>query len=156
MKIKKVSFFFVILCWLYSSAYGQGITGEVIDKATNVPVIGANVSVSGTTGGAITDMAGKFSINLPGGANQLQVTFIGYQKQVISVQPGGSYKIFLEPDVTMIDEVVVVGYGTQKRANLTGSVSTIDTKVLEARPIADEGRGLHGTMPGLSVVVPSG
>jgi len=156
MKIKKVSFFFALLCWLYSSAYGQSITGEVIDKVTNAPVIGANISVPGTSTGAITDMAGKFSLNLPGGAKQLQVTFIGYQKQLIDVQAGGYYKILLEPDVTIIDEVVVVGYGTQKKANLTGSVSTVDTKILEARPIADVGRGLQGTMPGLSVVVPSG
>jgi TonB-linked outer membrane protein, SusC/RagA family/TonB-dependent outer membrane receptor, SusC/RagA subfamily, signature region len=156
MKIKKVSFFFALLCWLYSSAYGQSITGEVIDKVTNAPVIGANISVPGTSTGVITDMAGKFSLNLPGGAKQLQVTFIGYQKQLIDVQAGGYYKILLEPDVTVIDEVVVVGYGTQKKANLTGSVSTVDTKILEARPIADVGRGLQGTMPGLSVVVPSG
>lgn len=156
MKIKKVSFFFALLCWLYSSAYGQSITGEVIDKVSNAPVIGANISVPGTTTGAITDMAGKFSINLTGGANRLQVTFIGYQKQMINVQAGGFYKILLEPDVTVIDEVVVVGYTTQKKANLTGSVSTVDTKVLEARPIADVGRGLQGTMPGLTVIVPSG
>ena len=156
MKIKKVSFFFALLCWLYSSAYGQSITGEVIDKVTNAPVIGANISVPGTSTGVITDMAGKFSLNLPDGAKQLQVTFIGYQKQMIDVQAGGYYKILLEPDVTIIDEVVVVGYGTQKKANLTGSVSTVDTKILEARPIADVGRGLQGTMPGLSVVVPSG
>ena len=156
MKIKKVSFFFALLCWLYSSAYGQSITGEVIDKVTNAPVIGANISVPGTSTGVITDMAGKFSLNLPGGAKQLQVTFIGYQKQLIDVQAGGYFKILLEPDVTIIDEVVVVGYGTQKKANLTGSVSTVDTKILEARPIADVGRGLQGTMPGLSVVVPSG
>ncbi len=156
MKIKKVSFFFVLLCGLYSSALGQSITGEVIDKVSNVPVIGANISIPGTTTGAITDMTGKFSLNLPGGANQLQVTFIGYQKQMINVQSGGFYKILLEPDVTVIDEVVVVGYTTQKKANLTGAVSTVDTKILEARPIADVGRGLQGTMPGLSVVVPSG
>jgi TonB-linked SusC/RagA family outer membrane protein len=156
MKIKKVSFFFALLCWLYSSAYGQSITGEVIDKATNGPVSGANVSVPGTSVGAITDMAGKFTLTLPGGANQIQVSFIGFQKQLVSVQPGGFYKIFLEPDVTLFDEVVVVGYGTQKKANLTGSVSTVDTKILEARPIADVGRGLQGAMPGLSIVIPSG
>ena len=59
-------------------------------------------------------------------------------------------------DLKLIDEVVVVGYGTQKKVNLTGSVSTVDTKVLENRPIADVGRGLQGTTPGLTVLVPSG
>jgi hypothetical protein len=115
MKIKKVSFFFALLCWLYSSAYGQSITGEVIDKVTNAPVIGANISVPGTSTGAISDMAGKFSLNLPGGAKQLQVTFIGYQKQLIDVKAGGFYKILLEPDVTIIDEVGVVVTGRRKK-----------------------------------------
>jgi len=156
MKIKRVLIFFAMLWGLYSFSYGQSITGEVIDKATNEPVIGANVSVPGTTAGTITGVDGKFSFVLPSGVNQIQVTFTGYIKQLISVQPGGSYKIILESDLAMLDEVVVVGYGTQKKANLTGSVSTVDTKVLEARPIADVGRGLQGTMPGLSVVIPSG
>jgi TonB-linked SusC/RagA family outer membrane protein len=156
MKIKRVLIFFAMLWGLYSYSYGQNITGEVIDKTTNEPVIGANVSVPGTTVGTITGADGKFSFVIPAGVSQIQVTFTGYIKQVISVQPGGSYKVILESDLAILDEVVVVGYGTQKRANLTGSVSTIDTKVLEARPIADVGRGLQGTMPGLSVVIPSG
>jgi TonB-linked SusC/RagA family outer membrane protein len=156
MKIKKVSFFFALLCWLYSSAYGQSITGEVIDKVKNEPVIGANITVPGTTAGTISDVNGKFSLNLPAGTTQIQVSFTGYVKQLVSVKAGGSFRILLEPDLALLDEVVVVGYGTQRKANLTGSVSTVDTKVLEARPIADVGRGLQGTTPGLTVVVPSG
>jgi len=156
MKIRRVSIFLALLWWLCSYSYGQSITGEVIDKSNNEPVIGANVSVSGTTAGAITNADGKFSFVLPVGANQIQVTFTGYLKQLIPVQPGGTYKIMLEADVAMLDEVIVVGYGTQKKANLTGAVSTVDTKILEARPIADVGRGLQGTVPGLSVVIPNG
>jgi len=156
MKIRRVSILLALLCWLCSYSYGQSITGEVIDKSNNEPVIGANVSVPGTTAGAITNADGKFSFVLPVGANQIQVTFTGYLKQLIPVQPGGTYKIMLEADVAMLDEVIVVGYGTQKKANLTGAVSTVDTKILEARPIADVGRGLQGTVPGLSVVIPNG
>jgi TonB-linked SusC/RagA family outer membrane protein len=156
MKIKKLSFFFAFLWLLYASASGQSITGEVTDRSNNQAVIGANVTVPGTTIGVLTDGSGRFSLTLPSGATQIQVSFIGYVQQTISVKPSGSYKISLEPDVEMLSEVVVVGYGTQKKANLTGSVSSVDTKVLEARPIADVGRGLQGTMPGLTVVVPSG
>lgn len=158
MKSKKVSIFFALLWLLFSSAaYGQSITGVVIDNSTNQPVIGANVSIPGTNLGAVTDVAGKFSLTLPGGANQIQVSFIGYQTKLVPVKAGGSYTITLEPDVAALSEVVVVGYGTQKKANLTGAVSTIDVaKTLEARPVADIGRGLQGTMPGLSIVVPSG
>lgn len=157
MKIKKVSLLLGFFWWLCVAASGQSINGEVIDKITNEPVMGANVSVPGTSSGAITDVAGKFSFNLPAGSKQIQVSFIGYQRQMVEVKPGGFYKILLEPDVAMIDEVVVVGYGTQKKTNLTGSVSTVDvSKTLEARPISDVGRGLQGTMAGLTVTVPSG
>jgi TonB-linked SusC/RagA family outer membrane protein len=157
MKSKKVSIFFALLWLLFSSAaYGQNITGTVIDKSNNQPVVGANISVPGTNFGAVTDVAGKFSLTLPSGANQIQVSFIGYQTIMVPVKAGGSFTVTLEPDIAALSEVVVVGYGTQKKANLTGSVSSIDAKVLEARPIADVGRGLQGTMPGLSVVVPSG
>jgi TonB-linked SusC/RagA family outer membrane protein len=157
MKSKKVSIFFALLWLLFSSAaYGQGITGVVIDNSTNQPVTGANVSVPGTNIGAVTDVAGKFSLTLPSEANQIQVSFIGYQTKLVPVKAGGSYTITLEADVAALSEVVVVGYGTQKKANLTGSVSSVGAKVLEARPIADIGRGLQGTMPGLTVIVPSG
>ncbi len=156
MKIKKVLFFFALMFWLCSYGYGQSITGEVFEKSNNQPVIGASITVPGTTAGVVTNAEGKFSLTLPQGATQIQVSYIGFLKQVISVKAGGSYKILLEPDMALLDEVVVVGYGTQKKANLTGAVSTVDTKVLEARPIADVGRGLQGTMPGLTVIVPSG
>ena len=157
MKIRRVSIFLALLCWLCSYSYGQSITGEVIDKSNNEPVIGANISVPGTTFGVITNVEGKFSLGLPADATQIQVSFTGYLKQLISVKPGGSYKILLDPDIAILSEVVVVGFGTQKRENLTGSVSTVNVaKTLEARPIADIGRGLQGTMPGLTIVVPSG
>jgi TonB-linked SusC/RagA family outer membrane protein len=157
MKSKKVSFFFALLCLLYSAAYGQSITGEVIDNSSNEPVVGANISVPGTTFGTVTDVAGKFSLTLPGGATQIQVSFIGYRVQLVSVQPGGSYKIMLEPELSILDEIVVIGYGTQRRVNLTGAVSTIDvSETLEARPITDVGRALQGTTPGLIVTTTSG
>jgi TonB-linked SusC/RagA family outer membrane protein len=157
MKIKKVSFFFALLCWLYSYSYGQSISGEVIDKSNNEPVIGANVTVPGTTSGAVTNMEGKFSFELPAGATQIQISFTGYIKQLIRVQAGESYRILLDPDIALLSEVVVVGYGSQKRANLTGAVSTVDVgKALEARPITDVGRALQGTTPGLIVTTTSG
>jgi TonB-linked SusC/RagA family outer membrane protein len=156
MKIKKFTFFLSLMWWLCSSAYGQSITGEVIDKSTSAAIIGANVTVPGTTIGVITDVQGKFSLTLPAGVTKIQVSFIGYMSQTVDVKPGIQVRVLLESDIETLNEVVVVGYGTQKKANLTGSVSSVNAKVLEARPISDIGRGLQGTMPGLSVVVPSG
>jgi TonB-linked SusC/RagA family outer membrane protein len=155
MKIIKAALCLVLIC-LGTAAFGQGITGTITDKSNNTAVVGANVSVVGTTAGSVTDSQGRFSLVLPAGATEIQVSFIGYIKQTVTVKAGGTYNIFLQPDVAFLEEVVVVGYGTQRKANLTGSVSSVDSKVLEARPIADVGRGLQGTMPGLSVIVPSG
>jgi TonB-linked SusC/RagA family outer membrane protein len=157
MKIKKFTFFLSLMWWLCSSAYGQSITGEVVDKSNNSAVIGANVTVPGTLIGTLTDVDGKFSLTLPAGAKQIQVSFTGYIKQTLDVVSGGKYKIILEPDVAVLNEVVVVGYGAQKKANLTGAVSTVDVgKTLEARPITDVGRALQGTTPGLVVTTSSG
>ena len=105
----------------------------------------------------ITDAEGKFSFDLPCGATQIQVSFIGYVKQLVNVQPGGTYRIMLDPEVGELSEVVVIGYGTQKRVTLTGAVSTVDVgETLEARPITDVGRALQGTTPGLIVTTTSG
>jgi TonB-linked SusC/RagA family outer membrane protein len=156
MKIIKAAFCFVLM-WLGVTAWGQGISGVVTDKGSNAPVVGANVSVTGTTAGTITDGQGRFTLVLPAGSSEIQVSFIGYLTQKVSVKAGGTYSILLESDVEFLDEVVVVGYGTQKKASLTGAVSTVDVgKTLEARPITDVGRALQGTTPGLTITTSSG
>lgn len=155
--MKKVFFLLAFMCGLGAYTYGQVITGEVIDKSNNTAVIGANVTVTGTLVGTLTDGQGKFTLTLPAGATQIQVSFTGYIKQSVNVAPGVNYKIVLEPDIAVLNEVVVVGYGAQKKANLTGAVSTVDVgKTLEARPITDVGRALQGTTPGLIVSTSSG
>lgn len=131
----------------------QAISGVVTD-ANGEPVIGASVSEKGTTNGTITDINGKFSLNVKPGA-VLKVTFVGYKPH--EVKATRTMKIILKEDSELLDEVVVVGYGTQKKENLTGAVASVDVnKTLSSRPIADVGRGLQGTTPGLSVVIPSG
>lgn len=129
------------------------VTGVVLD-ATGDPVIGASVVEKGTTNGGITDVNGKFTLNVKAGAT-LKISFVGYQTQ--EVKASRTMKIVLREDTELLSEVVVVGYGSQKRENLTGAVSSVDVnKTLEGRQIPDVGRGLQGTTPGLSVVIPSG
>lgn len=131
----------------------QTVKVTVVDSHGE-PVIGANVIEKGTTNGSITDLNGNAQLTVKNNAI-LQVSFIGYTTQEVKAAP--VLKVVLKDDTEMLDEVVVVGYGTQKKANLTGSVSTVDVnKTLEGRPIADVGRGLQGTTPGLSIVIPSG
>lgn len=131
------------------------ITGTVLD-ATGMPVIGANIMVKGTTNGTITDMDGKFSLDVPKGAT-LVVTYVGYTNQEISVGNQKKLSITLREDSEALDELVVVGYSTQKKVNLTGSVSTVsfDDK-LTSRPVTDVSQMLNGASPGLQIMQSSG
>lgn len=131
----------------------QSITGVVVDARGEV-VIGASILEKGTTNGTITDIDGKFSLNVKSGAT-LVVSYVGFKTQEIKATK--SMKIVLVEDSELLQEIVVVGYGTQKKENLTGAVASVDVnKALSGRPIADTGRGLQGMTPGLSVVIPSG
>ena len=131
----------------------QTISGVVLD-ANNEPVIGASVLEKGTTNGTITDLDGQFKLNAKPGA-LLQFSFIGYQTQTVKAAP--TMKVILKEDSELLSEVVVVGYGTQKKANLTGAVATVDVnKTLDSRPIADIGRGLQGAVAGVNITIPTG
>nr|WP_278703490.1 TonB-dependent receptor [Bacteroides intestinalis] len=129
------------------------VTGLVIDT-NGEPVIGASVVEKGTTNGIMTDIDGKFTLNVQTNAI-LKISFVGYQPQEIKATK--IMKIILKEDTELLDEVVVVGYGTQKKANLTGAVSTVDvSKSLEARPQSDVSKALQGVVPGLSIINSSG
>ena len=158
MRTKLLMLFAVLGLMLSQSIYAQPktVTGTVTDATTNESLPGVNVIIKNTTTGTTTDYNGAYSISVAPG-QVLVFTFVGYASQEVTVGASNRIDVRLSPDVEFIDEIVVVGYGTQKRVNLTGAVSTVNTeKTLEARPIADAARGLQGTMPGLSIVVPSG
>jgi TonB-linked SusC/RagA family outer membrane protein len=128
---------------------GRTITGSVFDAAGE-PVIGANVVVVGTTNGSITDVDGKFSlVNVANNAS-IKVSFIGYMEQTISTQGKNTFAITLQDDLQNLEEVVVVGYGVQKKVNLTGAVSTVKyDQELENRPITDASQALQGKVTGV-------
>ena len=131
----------------------QIVNGLVVD-VNGEPVIGASVVEKGTTNGGITDINGKFTLNVKPGST-LQISFVGYQTQEIKATK--TVKVVLKEDSELLSEVVVVGYGTQKKANLTGAVATVDVnKTLDSRPIADIGRGLQGSVPGVNITIPTG
>ena len=130
---------------------GRTVRGTIVDE-TGEPVIGVNVRVKDTTIGAITDLDGKFSLaNVPTGA-VLQITYVGYKDQEIVVGSQSSLSIRLQQDTELIDEVVVVGYASQKKVNLTGSVSSVNMEdIAEKRPITNLSSGLAGMAAGVSV-----
>ena len=124
--------------------------GNVIDS-TGEPVIGASVVEQGTTNGTVTDINGNFTLNLSTPNAKIEISFIGYKTQVLTAQFGKQMAVKLVDDTELLDEVVVVGYGSQKKVNMTGAVATIDSKSLASRPISNISQGLQGLAPGVTV-----
>jgi len=155
--MKKTVVLIFILCLFVQLTMAQkrSVSGVIREKATNETLPGVSVLEKGTKNGTITNVDGRFELSVNEGAT-LVISYIGLKTQEVKVGNSSIINVNLESSVEQVDEVVIVGYGQQKKANLTGAVASVDTKVLEARPIADVGRGLQGITPGLSVVIPSG
>ncbi|MFD1757170.1 SusC/RagA family TonB-linked outer membrane protein [Rufibacter sediminis] len=136
-------------------AQGKTITGRVTSSEDGSAMPGVSVVVKGTTNGTATDVDGRYSIQAAPGS-VLVFSFIGAVPQEHTVGDAGTVDVKLGSDAKALDEVVVVGYGTQKRSDVTGAISTVDTKVLESRPVTDVARALQGTTPGLSITSSSG
>ena len=136
-------------------AQTKTVTGTVIDELGE-PVIGANVVVVGTTNGATTDIDGNFSIMNVAENAMLKVSYIGYREQTIPVVGKSNFSIAIEEDRDELDEVVVIGYGTVKKRDLTGSVSSVNSKELVANPVSDVSQALQGKLAGVSVVSQDG
>lgn len=130
------------------------VSGTVVD-ATGAPLPGATVRERATGNGTVTNIDGHFSLSVSSEAS-LEVSFVGYATKVVPVAGQQELKIVLVEDAAALDEVVVVGYGIQKKVNLSGSVDQIGTKELEKRPIADLSRGLQGMIPNLNIDFTSG
>lgn len=133
---------------------GRKITGVVTDT-NNEPIIGANVVEKGTVNGTVSDIDGKYALDIQEGAI-LQVSYVGYITTEVIVGKQTDLPIQLIEDSRSLDEVVVVGYGVQKKTNLTGAVTQVSSKVLENRPITNIAQGLQGVVPNLNVVFSDG
>ena len=125
------------------------VTGTVTDAATGEPLPGVTVQLKGTTTGVITGLDGSFSLKVPEAKGTLVFSFIGYTSQEIPIEGKLSISVMLEASITSLDEVVVVGYGTQKRANISGAVAAIPGGKLTATPAPDISLTLAGQLPGL-------
>lgn len=125
------------------------ISGIITDTQKE-PIIGANVIEKGTTNGTITDFDGKFSLDVSENTT-LQITYIGYLSQEIKVSGQSSVNIILQEDTKSLEELIVVGYGTQKRSNVTTAVASVSEDDLKNRPVLNFGEALAGQMPGVQV-----
>lgn len=135
------------LVWAQTST----VTGIVVSDEDGEPVVGASVLVKGTTLGTVTDIDGKFSIgNVPHSAKTLQVSFVGMQTQEIAIKHG-IIRVVLKSDSEMLDEVMVVAFGTQKKSSFTGAASVVSTEELSKHVTTNVANALVGTTPGLQL-----
>lgn len=150
--------FYIFIGFLLSfnlSAQQIKVSGEVLDANDNQPLVGVSISVKGKTSGTLTNETGKFSIDASRG-DILVFSFIGYEKHQEVVGNSQNLRVTLKTDAAALNEVVVVGYGTQSRRNITSSIGKLDTKVLENAPRANLGTSLQGSLAGLQVINRSG
>ncbi len=139
----------------YSGAQDLQVSGVVQDK-TGLPIPGVNVIVKNTTNGTVTDFDGNFTISNVSSGSILTFSYIGYLTKEITVTNSSKLTVVLQEDVSQLDEVVVVGYGTQKKKDVTGAVSIVNAETLEALKPIDAAQALQGTSSGVSVTAPSG
>ena len=132
-----------------STGKNKSVKGSVTD-ANGEPVIGANIVQIGTVNGVISDLDGNFDIEVPEGST-LEISYIGYRPKEVKVGNNTVLTVILEEDTQALDEVVVVGYGSQKKVNLTGSVATVNSESLANRAISNVSQGLQGLVPGMTI-----
>lgn len=151
-----VSFFFLCFSILLLAQDNITVKGKVIDGRTKEELPGVVILQKGTQNGVITDAFGEFTISVENGGRQLEVSFMGYQTQNVRVSGSGILNIELQEDAQNLEEVVVVGYATQKKINLTGAVDAIAGKALAEKPVVSASMALQGAAPGVTVTQASG
>ena len=132
------------------------VTGQVLGEKNNEPLVGASVMVKGSQSGSYTDENGHFAVTVPTGEETLVIRYIGYADQEIAIEGREVIQVNLSQDVNTLEEVVVTGYGTQKKVNLSGAVDKVSVEQLESRPITNLAQGLQGVSPNLNIDFNSG
>lgn len=137
------------------STMQAALTGKVTDKR-NEPLPGVSVKIKGTTTGTTTDNEGRFTINAPGSNSILVLTYLGFAPQDVVVNGQSSINVILNEQSADLNEAVVVGYGTQRKANITGSIATVNSAAITKAPVASAANTLAGHLPGLISLQSSG
>jgi TonB-linked SusC/RagA family outer membrane protein len=147
--------FSVFIISLFNAmAQDRIISGTVVDESTNEPLVGVTIMVKGTNKGTVTDLNGIFQISADIGSI-LQVSYVGYEEQEIKVT-GDRISIRLRESIQQLDEVIVVGYGTMKKRDITGAITSVDSKLIEERNPVNVFDALQGAAPGVTITSSSG
>ena len=141
-------FSLTILFVCASNSYAQSTVNGVVIDATGLPLPGVSVTVKGSATGTTTDLNGHFTLNAPRSAT-LVLSYIGMITQEVKVNSRSMINVTLQEDINSLDEVVVVGYGTQKKIHLTGSISSVSSKELLKSTTSNVSQALVGKLPGL-------
>ena len=146
-----------LLCLMTATAQtlAQSITGTVNDQFGE-PILGASVLVKGTTNGCVTDLDGNFSLSGVQNGQTLSISFIGYVTQEVTVDGRAHYEVTLNENSELLEDVVVVGYGVQKKSNLTGAISQVKSGDIQNRTISDVNQSLQGKTAGVQMISTSG
>lgn len=135
---------------------GSTVTGRVTDASTGEPLPGVSIVVKGTTSGTITDFNGDYTLNVVGENTMLVFSFIGFSTEEIPVGVNTVINVAMTPDIQALQEVVVIGYGTQQRRDITGSVSSISSKKIKDLPVVSFENAIQGQLAGVQVTETSG
>jgi len=137
-------------------AFDKDLTGTIVEAGTNAPLPGATVVVKGTNVGTITDVDGKFSITVPDDAETLVITYLGFQAQEVPIGDQTTFNIVLQEDPLQLSDVVVIGYGQQRKEDLTTAVATIQAVDIKDQPVNSFDQALVGKLAGVQVIQSSG
>ena len=150
--MKKILLLFFVFCGLMLPSIGQQktVTGTITGSEDNQPIIGVTVLVKGTTVGVVTDLNGKYQINAPSGST-LEFRYVGMKTKEVVVGTASVYDVAMETDSTVLDEIVVVGYGTQIKSKVSSSITKVDGSNLQNMPVASVELALQGKSAGVFV-----
>ncbi|MCF6359001.1 MAG: carboxypeptidase-like regulatory domain-containing protein, partial [Draconibacterium sp.] len=148
---------FLLLCFFFVAVsmgtYAQKTVTGIVTDEEDMPLPGVSVIIKGTTTGTVTGIDGDFSLSDVGSDATLLFSFIGMKTYEVVVGTQTSFDVTLEATSFGLQEIVTIGYGTQKKANLTGSVAMVTSEKLENRPIVNAGQGLQGVIPNLNIPI---
>ncbi|MFP4019411.1 MAG: carboxypeptidase-like regulatory domain-containing protein, partial [Bacteroidales bacterium] len=148
----------IISLFICALAFGQEqtISGKIMNAENDSPLPGVNIVVKGTNTGTTSDMNGEYEITIPENQNVLEFSFVGYQSKTIEINGRTTINVALQPRDEELEEVVVVGYGSQKKSLVTGSISEMESEDLSGLPISRAEEALEGKTSGVSVIPSSG
>ncbi len=153
----QVFFLFTFLLFTtITNAQEINVHGKILDSESKEPLVGVNVTVEGTTIGVISDLNGSYTINVPGAGSILNFSYIGFLTEKVKVNNQTSINIQMVPDLKTLEEIVVIGYGAQKKRDITGAITSVDEKMIEKRQAINVFDVLQGEAPGVLVVSNSG